>query len=193
MSCRRSIVLARLFWSSSRPCRHNTWFPISPADNLQDRLQSITQQILSRTRLVRIIEKPKSLCRAAASRSTPDELVERMRKDIEIELVHDRDQLTAFNVYYSSRRPASGTASHKGTDRTSSSARIWKHGRNSPKIPLSSWRPTSRKPGSRSANRKTRYVSSRTNIWETCRDSCRAICRSWAVFRAQLTGANRMP
>ena len=28
-----------------------------------------------------------------------------MRKDIEIELVHDRDQLTAFNVYYSSRDP----------------------------------------------------------------------------------------
>ncbi len=38
-------------------------------------------------------------------RLTPDEVVERMRKDIEIELVHDRDQLTAFNVFYSSRDP----------------------------------------------------------------------------------------
>ena len=41
----------------------------------------------------------------AVSGSTPDEVVEQMRKDIEIELVHDRDQLTAFNVYYSSRDP----------------------------------------------------------------------------------------
>ena len=38
----------------------------------------------------------------AGQRLTPDEAVEQMRKDIEIELVHDRDQLTAFNVYYSS-------------------------------------------------------------------------------------------
>jgi polysaccharide chain length determinant protein (PEP-CTERM system associated) len=36
---------------------------------------------------------------------TPDEAVERMRKDIEIELVRDHDELTAFNVYYSSHDP----------------------------------------------------------------------------------------
>ena len=38
---------------------------------------------------------------------TPDEKVERMRKDIEIELVHDahNDKITAFNVYYSARDP----------------------------------------------------------------------------------------
>src|ERR1700730_15318488 len=78
--------------------------PNVAVDNLQGRLQSITQQILSRTRLLRIIES-QNLYAENRQRSTPDEVVERMRKDIEIELVHDRDQLTAFNVYYSSHDP----------------------------------------------------------------------------------------
>ncbi len=76
------------------------------SDNLQDRLQSITQQILSRTRLLQIIHQL-NLYSADSQRSNPDQLVERMRKDIEIELVRASDggQLTAFNVYYSSRDP----------------------------------------------------------------------------------------
>jgi succinoglycan biosynthesis transport protein ExoP len=78
--------------------------PNIATDNLQDRLQSITQQILSRTRLMRIIES-QNLYADDRQRLTQDEVVEQMRKDIEIELVHDRDQLTAFNVYYSSREP----------------------------------------------------------------------------------------
>jgi succinoglycan biosynthesis transport protein ExoP len=75
--------------------------------NLQDRLSSITQQILSRTRLLFIINKL-NLYEAGKTRRSPDELVERMRKDIEIELVRSpekREQLTAFNVYYSSTDP----------------------------------------------------------------------------------------
>src|SRR6202158_5213523 len=66
-------------------------------ENLQVRLQSITQQILSRTRLMRIIES-QNLYPESRQRLTPDEVVEQMRKDVEIELVQDRDQLTAFNV-----------------------------------------------------------------------------------------------
>jgi polysaccharide biosynthesis transport protein len=72
--------------------------------NLQERLQSITQQILSRTRLMHIIEEL-NLYAEAGRRLTPDEAVERMRKDIEIELVRDHDELSAFNVYYSSHDP----------------------------------------------------------------------------------------
>src|SRR5437870_9349477 len=73
------------------------------ASNLQDRLQSITQQILSRTRLSHIIDNF-HLYAKERGRSTAEELVGRMRKDIEIELVRasDREQLTAFNIYYSS-------------------------------------------------------------------------------------------
>jgi succinoglycan biosynthesis transport protein ExoP len=78
--------------------------PNIASDNLQDRLQSITQQILSRTRLMRIIES-QNLYAEGRKGATPDEIIEQMQKDIEIELVHDRDQLTAFNIYYSSRDP----------------------------------------------------------------------------------------
>jgi len=75
--------------------------------NLQDRLQSITQQILSRTRLLHIIETL-NLYPEDRQKVSPDELVDRMRKNIEIELVHgqERDELTAFNVYFSSPRPS---------------------------------------------------------------------------------------
>src|SRR5277367_1370278 len=67
-------------------------------DDLQNRLQSITQQILSRTRLLHIIDEL-NLYAADRSHHTPDELVEGMRKDIQIELVRDaRNQITAFNV-----------------------------------------------------------------------------------------------
>jgi polysaccharide chain length determinant protein (PEP-CTERM system associated) len=75
------------------------------AGNLQDRLDTITQQILSRTRLLHIIDSL-NLYVSERQRWTPDELVERMRKDIEIELVHSPgQQLTSFNVYYSSKDP----------------------------------------------------------------------------------------
>jgi succinoglycan biosynthesis transport protein ExoP len=74
-------------------------------DDLQERLQSITQQILSRTRLLHIIDQF-GLYRTSKQRVTRDDQVERMRKDIEIELVRDaRNQVTAFNVYYTSNDP----------------------------------------------------------------------------------------
>lgn len=74
-------------------------------DDLQQRLQSITQQILSRTRLLHIIEQLNPYGGERNQRS-PDEQVERMRKDIEIELVRDaRNQISAFNVNFSSRNP----------------------------------------------------------------------------------------
>jgi protein tyrosine kinase modulator len=76
------------------------------SDDLQERLQSITQQILSRTRLLQIIGQV-NLYKDGRGQVTPDEKVERMRKDIEIELVRDNrnNQITAFNVSYSARDP----------------------------------------------------------------------------------------
>jgi len=75
-------------------------------DDLQNRLQSITQQILSRTRLLLIIDKL-NLYSGTRLQITPDEKVELMRKDIDIELVHGTQvgQITAFRVYYSARDP----------------------------------------------------------------------------------------
>jgi len=76
------------------------------ADDLQSRLQSITQQILSRTRLLHIIDAL-NLYPNEGDRSAPDGMIERMRKDIDVELVHDENgrQVTAFTVSYLSRDP----------------------------------------------------------------------------------------
>src|ERR1700720_2188682 len=76
------------------------------SDDLQGRLQSITQQILSRTRLLHIIDQL-NLYADERGRSTPDQLVNRMRKDIDLELVHDeaRSKVTAFTVSYLSLDP----------------------------------------------------------------------------------------
>lgn len=75
------------------------------SDDLQQRLQSITQQILSRTRLLHIIEQF-NLYASEHGKRTPDEKVELMRRDIDIQLVKDsRNEISSFNVSYSSGNP----------------------------------------------------------------------------------------
>jgi len=75
-------------------------------EDLQDRLQSITQQILSRTRLLMIVEKL-HLYSDGRKQIAPDDKVELMRKDIDIELVRgsQNNQITAFRVSYSAGDP----------------------------------------------------------------------------------------
>ena len=75
-------------------------------EDLQDRIQNISQQILSRTRLLHIIDQL-NLYGGSRSQLTPDEKAARMRKDIEIELVRDarNHEITAFKIYYSARDP----------------------------------------------------------------------------------------
>jgi len=73
--------------------------------DIQHELDSITQQILSRTRLLRIIEDL-GLYAQNQKNKNPDGLVETMRKDIDIELTHSEDmKLSAFNIYYQNRDP----------------------------------------------------------------------------------------
>jgi polysaccharide chain length determinant protein (PEP-CTERM system associated) len=73
--------------------------------DIQRQLDSITQQILSRTRLIHIIESL-NLYAEERKHKSPDDLVEAMRKDIDIELVRSDDKkLSAFNIYYSNRNP----------------------------------------------------------------------------------------
>ena len=70
--------------------------------DIQHQLDSITEQILSRTRLLRIIDHL-GLYSKERKRMSEDDMVDRMRKDIEIELSHGDDRkLSAFNIYYSS-------------------------------------------------------------------------------------------
>jgi polysaccharide chain length determinant protein (PEP-CTERM system associated) len=75
-------------------------------ENLQDRLQSITQQILSRTRLMLIIDKL-HLYAGDRRRMTPDDQIEHMRKDISIDLVRDsrNNQISSFRVNFSAHDP----------------------------------------------------------------------------------------
>lgn len=77
------------------------------SDNLQDRLQSISQQIMSRTRLLLIIDKL-HLYQDSRHALTPDERVNLMRKDIgNIELVRDPQSgsITSFRISYTSPNP----------------------------------------------------------------------------------------
>jgi polysaccharide biosynthesis transport protein len=105
-----SWVLAPRYLSSTlilveQPTMPKDYVTPNVNDDLQDRMQSITQQILSRTRLLHIIDQF-NLYVGPHSQPSPDQKVEVMRKDIGIELVRDaRNQITAFNVSYSSRDP----------------------------------------------------------------------------------------
>ena len=75
--------------------------------DLQEQLQSMTQQILSRTQAGAIIEKFHLYTRQR-QRLGPDGLVDQMRKDIQIQLVEapgKRGELTAFRIIYSAPTP----------------------------------------------------------------------------------------
>ena len=73
--------------------------------DIQHQLDSITQQILSRTRLIRIIDSL-GLYAQERKHASPDDLVATMSKDIDIELSRGDDRkLSAFNIYYASRDP----------------------------------------------------------------------------------------
>src|ERR1051326_3146666 len=88
-----------------QPSMPSNYVTPNVTDNLQERLQSITQQILSRTRLLQIVNSA-NLYTAGQGKVTPDDLVERLRKDIQIELVRDnQNRISAFNVYYTAADP----------------------------------------------------------------------------------------
>src|SRR5215831_586062 len=76
--------------------------------DLQTQMQSLTQQILSRTRLVKIMDTL-HLYGKRPDQPASDELVQRMRKDITIDLIKSNgrgDELSAFKVSYSAPTPA---------------------------------------------------------------------------------------
>src|SRR5258708_32735887 len=74
-------------------------------NDIQRQMDSISEEIMRRTRLVQIIEHL-NLYAGQRKRKGPDELVEMMRKDVEIELSRGDDhKLSAFNIYYSNRDP----------------------------------------------------------------------------------------
>jgi polysaccharide chain length determinant protein (PEP-CTERM system associated) len=89
-----------------QPAMPKNYVTPNVSDDLQSRLASITQQILSRTRLLLIIDKM-HLYSGMRKAMTPDAKVALMRKDIDIELVRDpqNDEITSFRVSYSASKP----------------------------------------------------------------------------------------
>jgi polysaccharide biosynthesis transport protein len=74
-------------------------------DDLQNRVQSLTQQILSRSRLLHIIDLL-HLYPDPHGRLTADDKVDQVRKDIEIEMLRDNTgRVNAFNVSFQSGDP----------------------------------------------------------------------------------------
>ncbi len=75
-------------------------------ENLQDRMQSITQQILSRTRLLAVMNAL-HLYANDNSEGAEDARVAKMQKDISIDLVRDtrNNEISAFSISYSSPDP----------------------------------------------------------------------------------------
>ena len=78
--------------------------------SLQDRLQSMTQQILSRTRLQTTIDRFHLYSKPASffGFSKWQDPIEEMRKDIKIDLVTSaghQGELTAFKIQYSAESP----------------------------------------------------------------------------------------
>jgi len=89
-----------------QPTMPSNYVQSNISDDLQDRLQSITQQILSRTRLLMIINDLK-LYQEKGTNLSEDDKVERMRKDINIELVRDsrNNEISAFRISYLAADP----------------------------------------------------------------------------------------
>ena len=75
-------------------------------DDLQTRLQSMTEQILSRTRLLVIIHKL-NLYGGDHSELTDDQKIAIMRKDIVLDLVRDpqKQDISSFTISYEARDP----------------------------------------------------------------------------------------
>ena len=84
------------------------YVPPNVAIDLQQRLQSLTQQILSRTRLTQIIDRF-GLYGKKPGQTVSDGLLQRMRNDITIDLIKSSGQggeLSAFKVSYSAPKAA---------------------------------------------------------------------------------------
>jgi protein tyrosine kinase modulator len=87
------------------PAVPEQYVPSNINETSQSRLDSITQQILSRTRLLHIIDHL-HLYQNGGDRPGADEMVEQMRKNIEIELARGDDRkLSSFNIYFSADDP----------------------------------------------------------------------------------------
>jgi uncharacterized protein involved in exopolysaccharide biosynthesis len=105
-----SLWTARALILVNRPQIPETYVRSSVNSDLEARLLTLGQQVLSPPRLQKIIAKH-DLYRAERATATPDEVVDKMRRDIQIQLQDDRDPRRAeprtlvFSVAYRATDP----------------------------------------------------------------------------------------
>ena len=106
-----SFVISPLYKSSTliiveQPTMPQNYVVPNINDDLQTRLESMTEQILSRTRLLVIIQKL-HLYGGDHSGLTDDQKIASMRKDINLELVRDpqKRDISSFTISYEARDP----------------------------------------------------------------------------------------
>jgi len=89
-----------------QPAITNDYVMPNVSDDWQTRLQSISQQILSRTRLLMIINNL-HLYGDMQNTATLDDRIDQMRKDINVEIERDpgRADISAFRINYSANDP----------------------------------------------------------------------------------------
>ena len=75
-------------------------------DDLQSRLASMSEQILSRTRILLIIQNL-HLYEGAQAKMTDDQKIANLRKDVSVDLVRDptRQDISSFTISYEARNP----------------------------------------------------------------------------------------
>lgn len=105
-----SWVLPSMYKSSTvilvvQPTMPENYVAPNVTENLQDRLQTITQQILSRTRLLTIVDKLSLY--SDAKNLTADDKIDALRKDIKVDVVKDgrNNEITSFRVSFSAHNP----------------------------------------------------------------------------------------
>src|SRR5208282_2991260 len=89
-----------------QPSITNDYVTPNVSDDWQTRLQSIKQQILSRTRLLMIINNL-HLYGDMQNSTTLDDKIDQMSKDIDVEIERDpgRADISAFRINYSASDP----------------------------------------------------------------------------------------
>jgi hypothetical protein len=140
---------------------------------LAERLDMISQQILSRTRLERIVQEFNLYPRERRTMILED-VIEQMRKDIKLEVDADprrRDRAANFRVSFESPMHARRCVSPNGSDRssfrrTSRTASCW------PTRPISSWKRSSRKPNAGCSITRRSCRSSGSATTASCPSRC---------------------
>ena len=142
----------------------------SPSNDLQDRLDSIDQQVRSRTRLLGIIQKFGLYPKERARHASDDDLVARMNKALNIVPVRapGKEDVTSFSITFDADNPL---AAQQVTQELSDMIRgenLEKSASRTPTTRSSFWTASWKTPGRSWRPRMRRCASSRIATWASC-------------------------